>query len=182
MRFAPFLLLAALLAAFFVAACGGGDDDGGATAESTTAPATNDGGNGGDAGSIAIDFSGQVSGSFTLGGMSCSFFPNAEGEGDDQYYVSITGTVDGKQYTIDINTQPGGDFPPQVSLGGSTTFSRWDNRDDSGSTTDSGTVLISNTGGSLQFDIHPVSTDAGAATENVTINGDWICPDNMYSS
>ncbi|MGH7488455.1 MAG: hypothetical protein ACREMY_23085 [bacterium] len=53
----------------------------------------------GAAGGTSIQSSGQVAGSIAVSGITCDFL----GGGNDATGVSISGTVNGTQYTIDIN-------------------------------------------------------------------------------
>jgi hypothetical protein len=190
MRYAG--LVGLVLIAQFAAACSSGSKETGGAAKTVAATATmvataSTGGDGdsedgeGDTGTggAPIDASGDVSGSLILSGLSCDLGVNGAQASDDQYIVSISGTIDEEQVTIDIQAGPA--FPvPDVRLtrtGGS--YAKWSN-EQSGKPVSSGTVNVSDIGGDLDYDLHPAEIDPGGAAGTVTLAGGWTCPGGQY--
>jgi hypothetical protein len=164
-----------------IAACGGGDGDdsnGATTGESPVPTATSAAGGeeptaSGVGDGTTIESSGQVSGSLVVSGITCDFLGGA----NNATGVSISGTVEGIQYTIDINapdTEPIG----VVSLKGGQPYSAWDNRltGEQGPRPDSGSVTTTGQTGQLSVDLTPSAVDAGDAATGVRLEGSWTCP------
>jgi hypothetical protein len=185
------LLLAPLL--LIVACNGGGDDDtdGGdsetpeatptprATATPTARPTPSPTPTPTpDRGSASLTFSGEVSGGFTLAGMTCDFLGGAT----DNVLASISGALSGGSYTVDINTPQFGALG-LVALTGGDEFGEWDNLTPGGANeprADSGSVTVSEGGGQLSVELAPAADDAGSATAKVMIEGSWTCPGGVY--
>jgi hypothetical protein len=174
------VLMATMLLA--VAACSG-DDEGDLEADGAsetaaasetpgdstqTAAPTQDGDGAGEGASLEL--SGEVSGSFGVQGMSCDLLGGA----NNAMLVSISGTVGEEQYTIDVNAADG-DTLGSVKLLASGNYGKWDN----GTfevRTDSGSLSVSADGGELDMDLAPAEVDPGVASEEIHIEGSWICP------
>jgi hypothetical protein len=154
---------------------GGGDGADGGDGGETPAPPPDDGGGDGDIGSVNIRFDGEVPGDLVLSGMTCDFFPNTADDGSDDVYVtSISGTVNGDQHTLNISAYPSGATEPSIKLTRSDLAGEWQSLIGA-----AGTVTVTDDGGEVSYPLP--ATETSTATGEVQVEGDWTCPDGMYT-
>ena len=166
-------LALAVTTVLLVTGCSGDDDDGpdGQEASESPAPTAADG-----SGSALLDFAGDVDGEFTLAGMTCDNF----GQADAVTNISISGEVDGQGYTLDIiNLDPDPVTLTVVRSGDD--YGKWENyqfgSDGNELIDGAGTVTVIGSGGEIEATVTAAAVDPGSASDSIAISGSWTCPE-----
>lgn len=157
---------------------GAGTSGATAAATPTSAPAGS---------TTTLQFSGSVTGAFVVSGRTC----DSLGGATNTFGVSISGTVGGtqaaqsNQYTLELtapqgNTQLGAASPGSYArlTRGNPGFGTWQAGQQTGSSQSvgSGSITVNGRSGSVNLQLAPSPTNAGAATGIISIQGNWACP------